>query len=195
MNLVMVKYNSGNVRSVDYALQRLGINAIVSDDFEVLKSADRILFPGVGNAASAMQSLKEKGLDKLIPNLTQPLLGICLGMQLMCKQSEEGDTPCLGIVPLEVKKFRGMLKVPHTGWNSVYNLKGGLFGGIQENEYMYFVHAYYAERGEATAAECNYIQPFSAAIQYKNFYGVQFHPELSAHAGSRILSNFLKSGL
>ncbi len=195
MKLVVVRYSAGNVKSVEFALKRLGIEAIVSDDFEVLRSADKIIFPGVGNAASAMQSLKEKGLDQLIPALKQPVLGICLGMQLLCLHTEEGDTSGLGIIPLRVRKFSDNLKVPHTGWNTIHDLKGDLFYQVPENEYMYFVHSYYAETGDETIAICDYGIPFSAAIQKDNFYGLQFHTELSAEAGSRILSNFININL
>lgn len=192
MKLVMVKYNAGNIRSVDFALQRLGVSATISDDFEEIASADKILFPGVGHAASAMESLRRQGLDTFLPGLKQPLLGICLGMQLLCRHTEEGNTNCLGIIPLDVKRFDSdTLKVPHTGWNQIYDLKGGLFAGIGEKEYMYFVHSYYAEAGVQTAALCDYGHPFSAALQHNNFYGVQFHTELSAGAGAAILSNFL----
>lgn len=192
MNLAVIKYNAGNVRSIDFALQRLGVSATVSDDFDVLRSADRVIFPGVGNAESAMQNLKEKGLDKLIPQLKQPVLGICLGMQLLCSFSEEGDTSCLDIIPLKVKAFLGNMKIPHTGWNNIFHLKSELFEQIPENEFMYFVHGFYAETGKETIATCEYGIPFSAAIQKDNFYGVQFHAELSSESGSRILSNFLK---
>lgn len=191
MKLAMVKYNAGNVKSVEYALQRLGISPVVSDDADVLRSADKVLFPGVGNAASAMESLKERGLDKLIPQLKQPVLGICLGMQLLCMHTDEGDTPCLGVAPLQVKKFDRTRKVPHTGWNTIYNLKSDLFAGIPEGEYMYFVHSYYATLGVETIATCDYEVPFTASLRKNNFYGIQFHPEISSAAGSRVLSNFL----
>lgn len=191
MNLAIIKYNAGNIKSVEFALKRLGVQAVVSDDIEVLQSADKIIFPGVGNAASAMESLRKKDLDKLIPVLKQPVLGICLGMQLLCRHTEEGDTPGLDIIPLQVRKFSSKMKVPHTGWNQICDLKGELFKEISEEEYMYFVHSYYAETGRETVAACEYGFPFSAAIQKNNFYGVQFHTELSADAGSSILSNFL----
>lgn len=193
MKVVIIRYNSGNVTSVRFALKRLGIDAILSDDKEEIRSADKLIFPGVGHAGSAMQSLRKNNLHKLIPELKQPFLGICAGMQLMCAHSEEGDTDCLGIVPLKVKRFPVAhdLKVPHTGWNTLENLKGNLFSGIPEETYMYFVHSYFAECGAATIAHCNYGLPFSAAMQQGNFYGVQFHTELSAEHGSRLLSNFL----
>ncbi len=194
MNLVIIDYNSGNVKSVMFALQRLGVDAKVSADPNEIISADKIIFPGVGHAASAMHSLREKRLDMLIPGLKQPFLGICAGMQLLCSFSEEGNTDCLGIFPMKVKRFEPVpgLKIPHTGWNSIYQLKGPMFEHVAANEYMYFVHSYYVEEGEETVALCNYGHPFSAAIQSRNFYGVQFHCELSANAGSNILSDFLK---
>lgn len=193
MKLVIIKYNSGNVAGVRFALQRLGIDAMWTDDSEEIFSADKIIFPGVGNAASAMGSLKETGLDKILPGIRQPFLGICAGMQLMCTHSEEGDVDCLGIVPLKVKKFENKkgLKVPHTGWDTISQLKGPLFKDIREEEYMYFVHSYFVSTGSDSVAICNYGIPFTAALQRKNFYGVQFHTELSAEAGSRILQNFL----
>lgn len=191
MTLAMVKYNAGNVKSVGFALQRLGITPVVTDDTEELMRADKVLFPGVGNAASAMASLREKGLDKLIPRLKQPVLGICLGMQLLCLHTEEGDTSGLGVIPIAVKKFRHIKKVPHTGWNTICNLKSELFTNIPEGEYMYFVHSFYAVCGTETIATCNYEIPFSASLHKGNFYGIQFHPEISSEAGSRVLSNFL----
>lgn len=193
MTLAIVKYNSGNVRSVDFALQRLGVYAVVTDDFDTLRSADKILFPGVGHVGAAMRSLREKKLDLLLPSLRQPFLGICAGMQLLCSHSEEGDTDCLGIIPMQVKRFpdQAGLKIPHTGWDEISQLKGPLFAGIAERSYMYFVHSYCAETGDYTMAQCDYGHPFSAALQKDNFYGVQFHTELSAAAGSAILSNFL----
>lgn len=193
MKVVVIKYNSGNVTSVHFALQRLGIDAMLSEDREQILSADKVIFPGVGHAASAMQSLKKNNLDRLIPQLKQPFLGICAGMQLMCAHSEEGDTDCLGILPQKVKRFpeNSGLKVPHTGWNTIQNLHGPLFQEIPENAFMYFVHSYYAERGDETIATCNYGLDYSAAIQKGNFYGVQFHAELSAAQGSKVLANFL----
>ncbi len=193
MKVVIIKYNSGNVTSVRFALQRLGIDAILSNDHDEILTADRIIFPGVGHAATAMESLKQDGLHLLLPKLTQPFLGICAGMQLMCAHSEEGDSDCLDIVPMKVKRFPVVsgLKVPHTGWNTVHQLKGELFKGIPEDAYMYFVHSYYVEYGGETVARCNYGLEYSAAIQKDNFYGVQFHAELSSSAGSTLLSNFL----
>lgn len=199
MKIAIIKYNAGNVQSVLYALQRLGINAVVTGDAEEITSADKVIFPGVGNAASAMEYLQRNNLDKLIISLKQPVLGICLGLQLMCTSSEEGDTRCLGIFDVAVKKFHSpavnnsatLFKIPHMGWNTVYNLKSNLFSGVKENSFAYFVHSYYAELCPETIATTDYILPFSAAIHRDNFYGVQFHAEKSAEAGIRIISNFL----
>ena len=198
MKVAIIKYNAGNIRSVLFALERIGILAEVSDDAEKISSADKVIFPGVGEASSAMKYLKEKKLDEIIRNLAQPVLGICLGMQLMCRHSEEGNTDCLGIFPLQVKKFPHtkrdgeILKVPQVGWNNISDLKGKLFNEIKENEYVYFVHGYYAESGTGTIAKTNYILEYSSALQKNNFYGVQFHPEKSSTAGQKILENFLK---
>ncbi|MBS1653609.1 MAG: imidazole glycerol phosphate synthase subunit HisH, partial [Bacteroidetes bacterium] len=183
------------IQSVLYALDRIGISATVTDDHVAINEADKIIFPGVGEASSAMRYLKERGLDKLIRNLTQPVLGICLGMQLMCKYSEENNTKCLGIFDEEVKKFRPgsgntVFKVPQIGWNTIYDLKTDFFKGLKENSYCYFVHGYYAALGEHTIATTNYIQPYSSALHKNNFYGVQFHPEKSAETGEQILQNF-----
>lgn len=192
MITVIIKYNSGNVQSVLFALERIGVKGILSDNAEEIRSADKVIFPGVGEASSAMKFLKEKKLDEVIKNLKQPTLGICLGMQLMCKHSEEGNTDCLGIFPLQVKKFSEKEKVPQIGWNNIYSLKGKLFDGIKENEFMYFVHGYYAELGSDTVAKTNYILGYSSALQKNNFYGVQFHPEKSSDAGQKLIENFLK---
>ncbi|HVX49317.1 MAG TPA: imidazole glycerol phosphate synthase subunit HisH [Chitinophagaceae bacterium] len=195
MGLVIIKYNAGNIQSVLYALERIGVSALVTDDFEQIKSAGKVIFPGVGEASSAMKYLRERGLDELIKNLTQPVLGICLGMQLMCRYSEENDTPCLGIFDEEVKKFNPAgtgLKVPQIGWNQVYNLQSPLFANVTENSYCYFVHGYYAALGEHTIATTNYVQPYSSGLHKSNFYGVQFHPEKSASAGEQILKNFIQ---
>jgi glutamine amidotransferase len=187
-------------------LERIGVKGILSDNQKEIISADKIIFPGVGEASSAMKYLKKKKLDKVILSLKQPVLGICLGMQLLCKHSEEGNTNCLGIFPIEVKKFvppegvttagikqgEKTYKVPQIGWNNIYGLKGKLFEGLKENEYMYFVHGYYAERGNNTIAKVNYIFEYSAALQKENFYGVQFHPEKSGKSGEKILKNFMK---
>ena len=201
MNIAIIKYNAGNVQSVLYALQRLHVNAIVTDKHAEIEAADKVIFPGVGNAHSAMQYLKGTGLDKLIVSLQQPVLGICLGLQLLCNYSEEGDTKCLGIFDTEVKKFEKPVlhdgdsvpvKIPHMGWNNIYNLSSPLMNGITENSFVYYVHGYYAELSPQTIASTDYIIPFSAAIQKNNFYGVQFHTEKSASQGEKILSNFLK---
>lgn len=195
MKVAIIKYNAGNIYSVDYALRRLGVNAIITSDKEELLSADKIIFPGVGEAKTTMQYLKATGLDQLIVNLKQPTLGICLGMQLMCSHSEEGDVDCLNIFPDNVKHFvpseHGQ-KVPHTGWNTIENSKGGLFDGFTKDEFVYFVHSYYVPMGEFTIATTNYIHPFSAALQKDNFYATQFHPEKSSIVGERILENFIK---
>ncbi|MEP6594505.1 MAG: imidazole glycerol phosphate synthase subunit HisH [Ginsengibacter sp.] len=192
--IAIIKYNAGNVQSVQYALQRLGVDAIVTDDHSEIKNADKIIFPGVGNANSAMQSLKEKDLDKLIKQLSRPVLGICVGMQLMCTHSEENDTDCLGIIDLEVKKFisdKPGFKIPQMGWNNIFDFKSALLEGIKENAFVYYVHSYYAEYGNETVATTDYIFPYSAIIKKDNFYGVQFHAEKSAEVGDRILLNFL----
>ena len=195
MKIAIIKYNAGNIRSVLYALERIGYNAIVTDDTDEIRNGDKVIFPGVGEASTAMNYLKERNLDKLICSLTQPVLGICLGMQLMCKYSEENDTKCLGIFDETVRKFKVeslKLKVPQIGWNSIYDLKTDLFKNVIENSYCYFVHGYYASKGEHTIATTDYVQPYSSALHKNNFYGVQFHPEKSATAGEKIISNFLK---
>ena len=202
MKVVMIKYNAGNIRSVTFALERVGIIPILSEDPEVIKSADKVIFPGVGEASSAMQFLKHRKLDAVIKELKQPVLGICLGMQLLCKHSEEGNTDCLGIFDTNIKHFHSPLslgeiqatemKVPQIGWNTIYNLKSPLFAGIKENEYVYFVHGYYAEKNEHSIATTNYITEYSSALQKNNFYAAQFHPEKSASAGQTILKNFIE---
>ena len=191
--IVVIKYNAGNIHSVLSALSRLGVNGILTDDPEMISSSDRVIFPGVGEARSTMNHLKEKGLDIVIKNLTQPVLGICLGMQLLCSHSEENDTACLGIMPLKVKKFIPQKKenVPHVGWNTLKNFNNPLFDGLTENSFAYFVHSYYAELGVETIAQTDYIFPFSAAVQKNNFYATQFHPEKSGLVGEIILRNFL----
>ena len=200
MTVAIIKYNAGNVQSVLYALQRLGTNAIVTDDADEIISADKVIFPGVGNAASAMEYLKEKKLDELIVSLKQPVLGICLGLQLLCKSSEEGNTKCLGIFDSVVKKFDDSVfqnknlvpfKIPHMGWNTITGLSSPLMNGIVENSFVYFVHSYYAELSPETIATTAYINAFSAAIHRNNFYGVQFHTEKSGVTGEQILFNFL----
>jgi len=201
MKVAIIKYNAGNVQSVLFALQRLGVNANVTDDHEEINSSDKIIFPGVGNAASAMEYLKEKKLDELIISLKQPVLGICLGLQLLCNFSEEGNTNCLGIFNTSVKKFNDQVfqnknllpyKIPHMGWNTIAALSSPLMEGITENSFVYFVHSFYAAICPETIATTDYIIPFSAALRNDNFYGVQFHTEKSAAAGEQILSNFLK---
>ncbi|NDK54366.1 imidazole glycerol phosphate synthase subunit HisH [Pontibacter fetidus] len=191
MNLVIVDYKAGNVQSVMFALERLGINATLSCDFETIKSADKVIFPGVGEASSAMTQLKSRNLDKLLPTLEQPFFGVCLGMQLLCQHSEEGNTDLLGIIPLPVKRIETDLKVPHMGWNQLENLQSPLFVGIKEQDFVYYVHSYYVPMSEYTIAQTSYPEPFSAALHYKNFYAAQFHPEKSGPAGSQILKNFL----
>ncbi len=192
MNVSIIKYNAGNVQSVLFALERIGINATVTDDAAFLNSSDKIILPGVGEASSAMHYLKERKLDEVIVNLKQPVLGICLGMQLMCQSSEEGDTKCLGIFDNKVKRFSGDVKVPQIGWNNIYDLKTNLYNNIKENEYMYLVHSYYAEISEHTIAKTNYGLEYSSSLQKNNFYGVQFHPEKSGDAGQQVLENFIK---
>lgn len=233
--VAIVKYNAGNVRSVQFALQRLGIEAVWTDDPDLLRAADKVIFPGVGEASSAMHYLRERGLDAVLRNLRQPVLGICLGLQLFCRHSEEGDTRCLGIFDVEVRRFHGgrirnnvppvsqaidhinhidpippinpidpippippinpidhiNLKVPHIGWNTLSALRGPLFEGLQDENYVYFVHSFYAELHSDTIAQTGYGVPFSAALQRDNFYAVQFHPEKSGPVGQRILNNFL----
>lgn len=192
MQVAIVKYNAGNIRSVDFALQRLGVKARITDDHGELSSADRVIFPGVGEASTTMDYLRERGLDKLIRSLNQPVLGICLGLQLMCRNSEEGPTDCIGIFDLPVKKFKPVRKVPHMGWNSLSETRGRLISRDLEGRYMYFVHSYYAELGEYTSAVTDYINPFSAALEKDNFFATQFHPEKSGGAGEIILKNFLR---
>jgi glutamine amidotransferase len=189
--IAIVKYNAGNIKSVKNAIDRLGYESIITDDPAILSSADKVIFPGVGEASSAVQYLKEKGLDKTIISLRQPVLGICLGLQLMCRYTEEGNTTCLGIYDTEVRLFPPVDKVPHMGWNNCMTLKGDLFTGITIEDDLYFVHSYYAEISKYTAATCDYIVPFSAAMQKDNFYATQFHPEKSAGPGETILKNFL----
>lgn len=193
MKIVIIKYNAGNIHSVRLACRRLGIDPLVTDDPELIRSADKVIFPGVGEASSAMVYLKERGLDTVIKSLTQPVLGICLGLQLMCSGSEEGDTECMDIFHASVKKFPPEEKVPHMGWNTLSGLKGKLFKDIPEPSYMYFVHSYYAEIAHETIAETDYIVPFSAAMHKDNFYACQFHPEKSGDRGEQILKNFIES--
>ena len=208
MKLVIVKYNAGNIQSVLYALERIGMEAVVTDDHQQITEADKVIFPGVGEASSAMGYLQERGLDTVIKNLQQPVLGICLGMQLMCAFSEENNTNCLGIFNEQVKWFKNIhpkvpsqsstssvlpqSKIPQIGWNNIYHLQTPLFKGIPENSYCYFVHGYYAALGEHTIATTDYIQPYSSALHKNNFYGTQFHPEKSAGLGEQILTNFIQ---
>ncbi len=191
MNTVIVDYGAGNIQSVLFALERQGVKALLSHDLEVIEKADKVIFPGVGHAAAAMEKLQASGVDQLLPQLTQPVLGICLGMQLMCNRSEEGNTKGLGIFDVEVKAFEKKLKVPHIGWNTITQLKGSLFNGIEENAYIYMVHSYYAALSSKTIAVCQYDIPYSAALAKDNFFGTQFHPEKSSNIGNKILENFL----
>lgn len=189
--IAIIKYNGGNVNSVQNALSRLNAGSLITDDPEVIRNADKVIFPGVGEASSTMASLTEKGLDRLIPTLTQPVLGICLGMQLMCKNTEEGNTDGLGIFDINVKKFPAGNIVPHMGWNTISGLRSNLLSELNENDF-YFVHSYYCELSEYTTSVCDYILSFSASLQKENFYGVQFHPEKSGKVGNEVLRNFLK---
>ncbi|GGF08278.1 imidazole glycerol phosphate synthase subunit HisH [Hymenobacter cavernae] len=194
MEIAVIDYKGGNVQSVLFALERLGVQATLTSDEEVIRRADKILFPGEGEAASAMSELRAQGLDRLLPTLTQPFLGICLGMQLLGTHSEENDTELLNILPFEVKRFPAdaQHKVPHMGWNTLQRLRSPLFDGLNAEDYVYFVHSYYAPVGDYTIAEAEYPAPFSAAVQHRNFYAVQFHTEKSGPVGTRILENFLK---
>lgn len=192
--VVIIKYNAGNIQSVWYALERIGVNAVVSDDHDRIRNAGKVIFPGVGEASSAMHYLREREIDKLILQLKQPVLGICLGMQLLCAHTAENDTACIGIFDEQVRLFKpsdGKEKVPQIGWNTLYDLKTPLFEGIDNGAYVYSVHSYYADLGTHTIATSNYIHPYSAALWKDNFYGVQFHPEKSAEAGERLLKNFI----
>jgi len=190
--IAIIDYVAGNVKSVENAVRKLGFETIITSDFEEIRNAEKVIFPGVGEASTAMKYLKQKNLEKLIPTLKQPFLGICLGQQLLCDFSEEGATKCLGIFDLKVKEFPSTDIVPHMGWNNLQKLQGPLFEGISEADNFYFVHSYYCEIGEFTTSECDYILPFSATLQKDNFYGTQFHPEKSGDVGSKILENFLK---
>lgn len=192
MKLIIIDYGAGNIKSIQFAFKRLGVDAILSNNPEEILAADKIIFPGVGEASSAMGMLKESGLDVLIPNLKQPVLGICLGMQLLCNSTEEGQTKGLGIFNTTVKQFSNDVKVPQMGWNVIKELKSDLFKGIKEKEYMYLVHSYYAESCEQTIATTDYSINYASALQHDNFYGVQFHPEKSSLAGAKLLQNFLE---
>jgi len=198
MKIVIIKYNAGNIESVNNALNRLNINAEITADPNIIRNADKVIFPGVGEASTTMEYLRKHELDKLIVSLKQPVLGICLGLQLMCSHSEENDTKCLGIFDEKVLRFipkpgeEFITKVPHMGWNAITNLKSNIFSEEIENQYVYFVHSYFAGLGEHTIATCDYINPFSAALQKDNFYATQFHPEKSGTVGAKILENFIK---
>ena len=190
--IAIIDYGAGNVKSVENAVRKLGFETIVTSDFEQIRNAEKVIFPGVGEASTAMNYLKQRNLDILIPTLKQPFLGICLGQQLLCDFSEEGNTQCLGIFELKVKEFPATDIVPHMGWNNLQKIKGDLLDGISAEDNFYFVHSYYCEVGENTTSACDYILPFSATLQKDNFYGTQFHPEKSGDVGSKILENFLK---
>lgn len=190
--IAILKYNAGNIHSVQNALTRLGYESVITNDKATLLAADKVIFPGVGEASTAMHYLKEKGLDKVIPSIAQPFLGICLGLQLMCNHTEEGNTKCLGIFDTEVKLFPPKEKVPHMGWNNFEKLEGSLFKNIDPKDDVYYVHSYYAELCSSTIATCKYINAFSAALQKDNFYATQFHPEKSADVGEQLLKNFLE---
>ncbi len=192
MKIVIINYGAGNIQSIKFAIQRLGYEAVLSNDAAEIKAADKVIFPGVGEASSAMQKLRESGLDSLIPQLTQPVLGICLGMQLMCNSSEEGNTRGLGIFDIDVVKFNHGVKVPQIGWNQISELQGDLFTDVIENEYIYLVHSFYAPICECTIAQSTYGLEYTTALHKGNFYGTQFHPEKSSATGEKILENFLK---
>ncbi len=192
MKIVIINYGAGNIQSIKFAIQRLGYEAILSDDAEEIRAADKVIFPGVGEASSAMNKLMASRLDKIIPELKQPVLGICLGMQLMCNSSEEGDTNGLGIFDVDVIKFSNKVKVPQIGWNQINGLKSDLFKGVEEKEHIYLVHSFYAPSCEETIAKSDYELSYSAALKKNNFYGTQFHPEKSSAVGEQILKNFLE---
>ena len=192
MKIVIINYGAGNIQSIKFAIERLGYEAVLSEDADEIKSADKVIFPGVGEASSAMKKLLESGLETVVPQLTQPVLGICLGMQLMCNSSEEGSTKGLGIFDVNVVKFSNLVKVPQIGWNQIDNLKSDLFNNISPKEHIYLVHSYYAPLCDETIAESEYDVKYSAALQKNNFYGTQFHPEKSSKVGAQILLNFLK---
>jgi imidazole glycerol-phosphate synthase subunit HisH len=202
--IAIIKYKAGNVQSVQNALDRIGVKSVVTDDFKTIQSADKVIFPGVGNAQAAMQDVLDKKLDTIITSLQQPVLGICVGMQLLCKNSEEGNTKCLGVFNAEIKLFQSILqpnsnqntktnfKVPQIGWNNIYDYESILFNGLPNNAFIYLVHSYYAAICNHTIAKINYTLPYSAALQHNNFYGVQFHPEKSGNVGATILKNFIE---
>jgi imidazole glycerol-phosphate synthase subunit HisH len=192
LKIVIINYGAGNIQSIMFAIERLGFKAILSNNPKEILAADKVIFPGVGEASSAMAKLRESGLDSLIPKLQQPVLGICLGMQLMCNSSEEGNTKGLGIFNVDVVKFTSKVKVPQMGWNQIYDLKSDLFKGISENEFMYLVHSFYAPNCDEAIATTDYELEYASALQKDNFYGTQFHPEKSGAVGEKILENFLK---
>lgn len=196
MKVAIVKYNAGNICSVINAVKRLGIEPLLTDDPEELRTADKVIFPGQGEASNTMQYLRERGLDKLILSLKQPVLGICIGMQLLCRHSEEQDTDCLGVFDVEVKRFRPTKhedKVPQMGWNEIYDTKSALYEGFEKNEFVYFVHSYYVPLCEHTIATTDYVQSYSSSLHKDNFYATQFHPEKSGSVGERILRNFINN--
>mgnify|MGYP006295586457 CR=1 FL=1 len=192
MKTVIIKYNAGNIRSVDFALKRIGVEAEITNDHDQIRQADKVIFPGVGEAKSTMDHLREKGLDRVITGLKQPVLGICLGMQLLCDESEERNTGCLGIIPARVQRFRGGMKVPHMGWNRITGLQSPLFENVAEGSFVYFVHSYYVPQNIYSIADSGHGVPFSAAVRNDNFFAVQFHPEKSGQNGATILKNFLE---
>lgn len=190
--IAIIDYGAGNIKSVKYALERLNVDSILTSDPDTIKKATKVIFPGVGQASSAMIQLRKKGLDTLIPTLNQPVLGICLGMQLMCDCTEEGNTKGLGIFPYRVLKFPAEKKVPHMGWNTIGEVKSDLFSNIEAGKFMYYIHSFYVPVNKDSIANCNYIVPFCAALKKDNFYGCQFHPEKSGKEGEEILKNFLE---
>lgn len=192
MKVIIIDYGAGNTKSIQFACKRIGVDALLTSNPKLILEADKVIFPGVGEANSAMNMLKKNGLDIIIPQLTKPVLGICLGMQLLCNHTEEGQTKGLGVFNVSVKRFPNQVKVPQIGWNTINNLKSELFNGISENEYMYLVHSYYAENCKETIATTNYSQIYTTALKKDNFYGVQFHPEKSSYAGQQVLKNFLE---
>lgn len=192
MKIIILDYGAGNIKSIQFAFQRLGFEAVLTNNPEEIITSDKVIFPGVGEASTAMTKLKQSGLDELIPTLKQPVLGICLGMQLMCNHTEEGNTPGLGIFNVNVKRFSNKVKVPQMGWNTISNLKSDLFKGIKEKEYMYLVHSYYAEQCDESIATSDYDLEYASALENDNFFGVQFHPEKSSKAGEQILKNFIE---
>jgi glutamine amidotransferase len=192
MGVVIIDYGAGNIKSIQFAFKRLGVDAMLSNDPEVIQSAERVIFPGVGEASSAMKMLKESGLDALIPKLKQPVLGICLGMQLMCNSTEEGNTEGLGIFNVDVKRFSNAVKVPQMGWNTINALTSNLFKEIEEDAFLYLVHSFYAEMCQEAIASTFYELKYASALQKDNFYGVQFHPEKSSIVGEQLLKNFLE---